>query len=1054
MDNLERADVLLAQLELLLAAGRIDAATSLSGVLRAVLRDETDHRADVVTLVEADRVTVLEPLGQLLRLQRALDFDILAAGEQRAGLTRGEARDRISGLIREISQEFAGLAGCRPDAPDLAIEISRVLRDLRIGIDELNLRRAQDGAADLRELAELPLPANATRNAAGQHASAALFLLDSLADELGPDAVFAQLGGLVERQGALLRQLAPLLKTPSEHLSEAHESLHRAGTAMQASRELLSQQAFAEARVHAKGALDALVETLRIVDSALVAATVESSTPPGFLRPFDSARRPEWQLPAALGLHLHERLKALLPEGPLKDELMRLVKRLIDPNPEDTWVSLNRMGARDGRMRRFDVLTILGGRDQPTRRYRVRLSFMRGPTGELEPLHHEDAEAIETFGGRARALLSTELAECAVTVLRFEDDGPGPAPTYTDLDEGPDLRDLLPGRTGAAPTGSSQSPVRADVLAFLDSLMATPDDSPLSEAQLKALGISWYDVANLVDRLRPVQESLEFELYDMPEGERFVGMAWAGVTNHAFASIHFADDGRTPRIAMRTALVAWLGWAARNEFGDREVSPNDLLVALQLNLGLKLAFFDALSTELHRTEVHGAARALEAAFLRSRGLPPTALRDLLTKAASDHQADLRAGGVGRLAWERVGENLFAAHAGEKLVRETRLPASVLFGPMRGLLAADLRRQGLMAAAQSADGLDAFADVAVLFGNLVVDPSGSAGILILGDSKIGKSSITARLVTGDKQNPPWRFGASDRVLVLMPGPGIGGSTTPLAIASPAHRSFGNWTQDLWYRDEQNREVRPRDQVVSRDLVPIQAVAFLRRDGADQRGSLLSPPTVADLVRDFQHRFGFPASRRFWHSLFSEVAVLDVPLAYRGADTFLEAASDIRGLLADAELLRGAGARRLAVGQAGGAWFGISYERTQMRVTRVGPDGIDVDYLLHENGSTSVLPAQIGREVAVKTPGSFEIERVGSRVLLERGRVERLRGYPMYRLTSSRWMPLSDEYFVVEAGAPFFMVPDLPPEVGNVVRRLLRATDPARWQRYFAEPSPMG
>ncbi len=1048
MDNLERADVLLAQLELLLAAGRIDAASKLSGVLRAVLRDETDHRSDVETITEPDRVTILEPLGQLLRLQQALDFDIGTAAEQRAGLPKGEAKERIGGLVQDVSREFAALAGARPDAPKLGIEISRVLRDLRIGIDELNLRRARDAAAGLRELAELPLPLETVNGAAEKHGATVVFLLDNLAEELSPQAVFAQLGGLVERQGALLRQLMPLVKSPGGHLSEAHESLARAGTSMRASRELLARQFFPEARVQAKDAATALVETLQTVDSALVSATVEAATPPGFLGSFDAAKRPEWQLPSALGLHLHERLKTLFLEGPLKEELMTLVKRLIDPSPRDTWVTLNRMGARDGRMRRFDVHTVIARRDAPARRYRVRLSFMRSGTGGLEPLHHEDAEAIQTFGGCAKALLSTELQECAVTVFRFEDDGAGPAPSYTDLDEGPDLRDLLPGRCRHASAGLSQSPAHADVLAFLDSLMATPDDSPLSESQLKALGISWYDVADLVDRLRPTQEQLELELFDAPEDDTFVGLAWAGQTNHAFAVLSHGEDGRTPRVAMRTSLVAWLAWAARNEFGDKDVAPHDLLVALQLNLGLKMAFYDALDSELHRTEVHGAARALEGAFLRSRGLPATALRDLLTKAAADHAADLQAGS-GSEGWKRVAENLFAAHAGEKLVRETKLPASVLFGPMRGLLAADLRRHGLMAAAGSAEGLDAFADVAVLFGNLVVDPSGSSGVLILGDSKIGKSSITARLVAGDKQNPPWRFGASDRVLVLMPHQGNNGPVTPLAIASPSHRAFGNWTQDLWYRDEQNREVRPRDQVVSRDLVPVHAVAFLRRDGADDRTSLLSATTVADLICDFQTRFGFSASRRFWHGLFSETAVADVPLAYRGADTFLKAASDIRALLADADALRGAGAQRLAVGQAGGAWFGISYERTRMRVTRVAGDGLDVDYVLHENGSATVRPSQIGRDIAVKRPGAFEIERLGSRVMLERGRVERLRGYPMYRLNNTRWMPLSEDYFVIEAGAPFFMVPDLPPEVGNVVRRLLRATDPTRWQRYLAE-----
>ena len=1053
MDHLERAEVLLAQLEILLAGGRLEAAARLAGELRQQLRVDDLAAPDLQPLDDGDRSAILSPLGDLLRSQRALGRDIQEeAARLRAEPDGGEGADaaqiRVSTSIKEIGRELTTVARSRSDQPTLAMEAANRLADLSVAVGQLDLAEARRAAVELRALVA---PASGTGGEGLPPSSPAvrnlLFLLEALEGELADGTDLAAVAALLHRQRHILGQLQPLLHPEGGAAHHLHEAVRRAGASMDAVRASLSESSLIQADAHARGASAALTDTLRQVDAALTGGTLQAVAPPGFLSRFDGGQLPEWDLPPALGLHLHERIQRARPEGDLKLELTAIVRRLVEPNARDVTVSINRMGAQDGLRRRVDVGVYLAGREGRGRRYRVRLSF-QSEHGALVPDPWQGRDGLATFGGRARVLFTTDLAECEVTVLRLHDSGPGRPPGYVDVAVDPSLRKLLDRRLPEAfvvgPVG--QSPVQAEVLAFLQSLLQTADESPLSEAQLKALGVPWYDVADLVDRLRPVHERLQYQLMDPRSEDGFLGLLWAGELGCAFTLLAHAADGRSPVVVLRRSLLDWLAWAARSGLGGTKVPPKDLLVALQLNLGLKLTFFDALLSDVSRAAVRSAARALEGAWLQSRGHSPTALRDLFTRVEASFRADVEAQveGDAMRRWRRAAENLLEARAGEQLLRGSKLPASVLFSAMRGVLAHDLRRQGLVAASRAAESLGGFVGAAVLFANLVVDPVSGDGVLIVGDSKLGKSSITARLVSGDGQNPGWRFGASDRVLLLLPPRHRGGEDPAVcAIASPAHMSFGNFTQEHWYRDEHGREIRPPDHAVSRDLVPVRLVVFMRRDGADLRNSTLAAESMGDLVRDFQARFGFPASRRFWKGLLASCAVLDVPLSYRGPDTFLEAAGRVRReLAASAGSLGAAEARSTTVVQDR-VWYEVADERVRVRVTRVGPDGIDVDWFLRPDGAVILRPRHLGQEVEIKRPGAFDLQRLGGRLPLERERLEQIAGQPMYRVSTTRWMPLTAPYYSGDGGQPTFQVPDLPPPVTSALVGVLERADGRRF-----------
>jgi hypothetical protein len=442
---------------------------------------------------------------------------------------------------------------------------------------------------------------------------------------------------------------------------------------------------------------------------------------------------------------------------------------------------------------------------------------------------------------------------------------------------------------------------------------------------------------------------------------------------------------------------------------------------------------------------------LERHFLAMRGLPGGSVRDLFTRLAMQYAADTGAGGQrGRGAWaqwRRAASSLFDARAGEDLLKESRLPPSAFFGPLRRVLAGSLLQQGNLAAARAAESLGGFRDAAVLFGNLVVEPATGEGVLLVGDSRIGKSSVAARLVswTASKEKAPWRFGASDRVLALVPRPGEEGAEIPAVqvMASPAHRRFAQWTQELWFRDAQQREVRPPDHVVMRDLVPLRSVVWLHRDGGEQRSAGLRATTVADLVQDFQSRFGFTANRRFWNDFFGSVALLDLPLRRRGSDTFFEIAEEIRAGVEQAPSQRGLGAEPMWTVEMASVWFGLSADRGRLRITRVGDDAQDLEYYLYPDGSSAAQPAQLGTRTRLRGPHDHDLAALATLIPLEMSKIEQYQGLALYRAGPQRSMPLVEEYLRNTLQGPAFLVPELPEKVRQVAMELMHADDPRRW-----------
>jgi hypothetical protein len=428
------------------------------------------------------------------------------------------------------------------------------------------------------------------------------------------------------------------------------------------------------------------------------------------------------------------------------------------------------------------------------------------------------------------------------------------------------------------------------------------------------------------------------------------------------------------------------------------------------------------------------------------------VRDLFTRIALQHASAVEGSESDDtlVRWNRAATDLFEERGGEELLKASRVPMAALFGAYRESLVRGLERQGRTRAARSAGFLEDFQDAALLFGNLVRDPGSGAGVLIVGDSKLGKSSIAARLATGRPRVgiPGWEFGGNDRILVLTQASG-----GPMATASPAHRKFGQWIQELWYRDAGHREIRPADQVVRRGLIPLKAVVHVHRDGGEFRSPGPDPSAIAEWVRDFQARFGFGANRRFWWSLLSDVAFADVPLRRRGPDSFHEAADQIRNLVAALPRGRGDGRRDSRVVEQDGVWFSISGPPGPVRLSRVGVDGIDIEYTLRQDGSAVARPAQLGREIELQPPGGYRIGQLERLVKLDPARYEEHHGRPQFRVAPGRWMPLSAEYFRTGISGPQFFVPGLPLDVAGRVLRRMESDDPGRWQRWFSGgPTP--
>lgn len=1061
MDPADRAEILFAQLDVLLAAGSLDAARDLAGRLRDHVHSPPEPGGDLPQLPTTRRTAVLEPLTVLLRQQLALVRDLgeLIQLIEKGGsgafdlVEPGALGTLLERSVEDIFYTLDGLAEPMDElsAQRLRTEAGRAVAVLRKAVRSGRVRPVREALDRMERMARELAPEQAAESQLRERLDKFLRLLD-------PTGRRVQAEDLADRQAAVARRIAA--PPEGQELDALRTSLAEARAGMQKSHTSLLRRDLAGAREAARGAARAVAEATRMVDRALGANPGAAPAGTGFLTAFVAGTQPEWELPAAVGLRFHEELSKLPRDA--RRELTALARRLMDQGEADARVEyhLDNPDSSDG-AQTIDVhVTALWRKDGA--RYVVRLGFQQQTDGTLVPARGIRARELPTYGGRAQVLLATVLEDCTLTILRLDDRGLGGHVGYLD---GPDpaLRaevrrrideDLVLARREA-------SPVRGEVLGWLDDI-DNEADTPIPEEILRALGIPWYDPSDLVDKLRPVHEALALELLDEAPAEEgqdprpgpvFPGIAWLGPDSHALLHPDLGKDGRSPRLLVPSALVRYLAWLGK-ESDKKPGNPSftHLMAALQLHLGFKLAMYDDLDAARTGPWIHKAARALERAYLESRGLPATCLLDAVAELAMRCGADQDAQDSPSPweRWSRHAENLFDARAGEELLRGGRLPAAVVFGPLRGTLSKALHERGLLAAARSADEFAALRDAAILFGNLVIEPETGEGVLIVGDSKLGKSSITARLVAGTGRGiTPWRFGASDRILLLVPAAGEGpdGTDRAVATASPAHRRFGQWTAELWYRDARKREVKPRDHAVSKTPVPLRSIAFVHRDGGELRSPGLPPATIADLVSDFQTRFGFGASRRFWRSLFTSCSLVDVVLRRRGADTFHEAADTIRAHMKVAQDQRGLGTPRMIVVEDGGVWFGIAPDRRRIRITRVGRDGLDVDYFIRSDGSATALAAHLGKEVQLLRPRGWTLDKLGTLIPLDPLLVEELYEQPHHRVPGGRVLPLTPEYFRSTMSGPCFFVPDLPQAVLHQVARLMQREPGDRWQGYL-------
>jgi hypothetical protein len=1056
VDPAERADILFAQLDVLLAHGHLDAARELALRLRRDIHAHPPAAGPRRPAPEGERATVLEPLANILRQQQALHRDIREAAEASPATTSGafdivepgalgvlleRSVEEIFYTLDELAEPLDALSANR-----LRTGAGRAVTGLRKAVRSGRVRPVRDALQRVRTLVgELVTEQDEVEQLDER--------LQVFIRHLDPTGSRAQGEELADRQAALAGRTVPPAGTEQDG-DPLRAALTGAREAMIRSRGLLLRHDPEGAEPSARTACRELSRALGVVDRAL-GKKRRSASPTGFLAPFVAGQQPEWDLPSALGLRFHEKLEGLPREA--RRELDLLVRTLMSSDETHARVEFHLDPGDSGAPHPSIDVRVTADWAADDARYAIRLSFQETDEGGLRPVPVARVREIHTYGGRAVVLLATELEDCSLTVLRLHDLGQGPRIGY--VEDEPDALPLASFATQRLEQDfvvdeTLASPARAEVLAWLDDI-DNQDDVPIPEEHLRPLDIPWYDPSDLVDLLRPIHEELTLDLLRPVGQESFPGIAWLDEGSQAWLALSLGKGGRAPKITVPRSLIQYLAWIGkRSEKRPGEPTFEQMLAALQLHLGLKLAFYDSPDQTRLRPWIHRAARSLERAYLESRGLPPGCVRDLLTELAARTAADAQAEAEDASPWERWSrhaENLFDARAGEELLRGGRLPASVVFGSLRGTLAKALNDQGQLAAARSAEEFASLQDAAILFGNLVIDPASQEGVLIAGDSKIGKSSITARLVAGATRGvAPWRFGASDRILVMVPRPGEGpdGSGRAVATASPAHRRFGQWTEELWYRDARKREVKPRDHVVSRRPVPLRSVVFIHRDGGEHRSTGLAPGTVGDLIVDFQTRFGFQGSRRFWRSLFQSVSVLDLSIRRRGADTFHEAADAIRKHMRRAEIERGLASARMLIIESDDAWYGVAPDRARMRVTRVGRDGLDLDYLLHADGTASAWAAHLGK--VVQLSGSRgTLTDLGTLVPLENGRVLELYDQPHYRVGSTRMMPLTPEYFRSTMSGPCFYVPALPEAVTNAVLRLMSRDRSGRWKHYLEQ-----
>ncbi len=1057
MDSNERADTLLAQLDILLAMGRIDAARALGSELRTQLRESTLGRPPGATLERRD--VVLRPLAAILRRQRALNRDLTELIESigprpaEIGGPVGSIRKSPEAKIQEVEAAFETLVEQRSGvaALRLATVVARALSGLKEAAasgGHSDVRLALDGLRDLLDPRLLGDPPGTPPDAEVS------FLLDSFLEEARPRTGIRELDTLVSRQITLLTDVEPVRDGPAAalpKLSGMRRGLMETADAMARCRDLMGIRLLDQAVEQGQNAADGMASALRWVADALGAPKTTPGIPASFVGRYVARRMPSWDFPDELAAAAHDAIDAAQPEAELRRELLGVVHRLTELTPAETVVRTRESGAVGADRRAIEVPVVVE-RQGRRQRYVVVLDFL---VSEMEPrpAPGDRPPVGMTYGGCARRLFSATLPEARFAILRLEDLGPGPRIGFIDVPDRKGVEMAHRVRLNVVKAFALEErrpgPVQGAVLAWIDSLVDQEEEGPVAVSDLRALGLPSYDTADLADLLRPVHEHLEFEILK-PRGSApdFPGLAWQDENTHAYFAVHLGADGATPTIVVPRPLLRYLGWTlTRNVDEEERPTLPDMLAAVQLHLGVKLAFYDRILMPGDHEVLHRAARSVERAFLESRGLPGDAVRDLFTRISLQHAAAIDPSHADNTLerWSRAATDLFEERGGEELLKASRVPMSALFGAYRESLVRGLDKQGRTRAAKSAKVLSEFQDAALLFGNLVRDPETGSGVLIVGDSKLGKSSIAARLATARPRQgvQAWEFGGNDRILVLTP-PGA----EPVATASPAHRKFGQWIQELWYRDADHREIRPADQVVRRGLIPVRGVVFVHRDGGEFRADSPHPAAIAETVRNFQARFGFGANRRFWWTFLSEVALVDIPIRRRGPDSFHEAAETIRDLIAGLPRGKGDGRPDARIIESDGVWFSLSGPPGPIRVSRVGADGLDVDYTLHSDGSVYARPSQLGREVEIRPIGGYGVEDLSKLVPLDEGRFEEHHGRPQYRVAPNRWMPLSKEYFRTTMQGPQLFIPAVPFDVIGEVLRRMEADDAGRWHRWFS------
>lgn len=1059
MDSNERADTLLAQLDVLLAMGRIDAARALGDELRTQLRESSLGRPSGATLERRD--VVLRPLAAILRRQRALNRDLaelieeVGARPDEIGGASAVVAKSAAAKLHEIESAFEVIVEQRTGvaALRLATVIARSLANLKEAVPQgrSDVLAAVDGLRDLLDPRLLGDPPDTPPN------PEITFLLDAFLEEPHPRTGIRELDTLMNRQITLLTAVEPVRDGPAAalpRLSGMRRGLIEAGDAMARCRDLMSMRLLDQALKQGQSATDGMSSALGWVADALGAPKTAPGISASFVARYMARRMPSWEFPDELAGAAHDAIDAAQPEPELRRELVGVIHRLTELTPAETVVRTRESGSVGADRRSIEVPLSVNQRGQQ-QRYVVVLDFLIANLAP-KPAPGDRPPVGMTFGGCARRLFSAILPEARLAILRLEDLGPGPRIGFVNVPERLGVEMAHTVRTNIAKAFSREEirpgPVQGAVLGWIDSLVDQEEEGPIAVADLRALGLPSYDNADLADLLRPVHEQLEFEIVK-PKGSPpdFPGLAWHDENAHGFFAVHLGRIGNTPTIVVPRPLLRYLGWTLSRNVAE-EVRPTlpDMLAAVQLHLGVKLAFYDRILVPGDHAVLHRAARSVERAFLVSRGLPGDVVRDLFTRIAMQHAAALDPSQADNTLdrWSRAATDLFEERGGEELLKASRVPMAALFGAYRESLVRGLDRQGRTRASRSAQVLAEFQDAALLFGNLVRDPATGSGVLIMGDSKLGKSSIAARLATGSRRlgTPAWEFGGNDRILVLTP-PG----SEPVATASPAHRKFGQWIQELWYRDADHREIRPADQVVRRGLIPVRAVVFVHRDGGEFRAPSPHPAAIAETIRNFQARFGFGANRRFWWHFLSEVALGEIPIRRRGPDSFHEAAGMIRELVAGLPTRRGDGRPDARIIESDGVWFSVSGPPGPVCVSRVGVDGLDIDYTLRPDGSTAARVSQIGRDVFLREPGRFGLEDVEHLISLDETRFEEHHGRPQYRVGPSRWMPLSAEYFRSTMAGPQFLVPGLPFDVTREVLRRMEADDPERWRSWFSAGS---